>query len=108
MSKICCDEYLNFGCFDACDLLLSNIDVISTGAGVHTLEFQWGAKTYNTTYTAAGASEILEFENILPVGITYFTITDPDSVTTCYYIKIERSEAVCPGVIIDDKTLSTC
>jgi len=105
---ICCNTYINFGCFPNCQAVIWNNDIVSTGAGDHVLAFEFGGKQYSETYTAAAENEILEYDNILPVGTTYFTITDPDNITTCYYIKIKRSEAICPDVIVDTKTLSTC
>ena len=107
MSAICCNEYLNFGCYDLCDVTVSNLNVVAAETADYVVKFTKGGITH--TVTVAGVDgEPLVISNEFPAGITYFTITDPDNVTTCYYIKIERSEAVCPGVIIDDKTLSTC
>lgn len=107
MSAICCNEYLNFGCYDLCDVTVSNLNVVAGETADYIVKFTKGGITH--TVTVAGVDgEPLVISNEFPVGTTYFTITDPDNVTTCYYIKIERSEAVCPDVIVDDKTLSTC
>lgn len=104
----CCNTYTNFGCYPNCQAVINNVDVLSTGAGDHILAFEFGGKQYSATYTAAGENEILEFDNILPIGTTTATITDPDGLVTCYYITITQTEAVCPEILTDEKTLSVC
>jgi len=107
MSAICCTDYLNFGCYSLCDASVSNINVVATVTGTYTITFALGGITH--TVMAAGIEdEPLTFENIFPVGITYFTITDPAGESICYYLTIERHEAICPEVLTDTKTLSTC
>lgn len=107
MSAICCSDYLNFGCYSLCDASVSNINVIAAATGTYTLTFSSGGITHIATSEGI-EDEPLAFENIFPVGITYFTITDTSGESICYYLTIERHEAICPEVLIDEKTLSTC
>lgn len=103
----CCNEYVNFGCYDLCDGTVSNINIVASETADYILTFQQGGITHDVTIAGVDG-EPLVITNIFPVGVTYFTITDPDNETVCYYLKIQRSEAVCPDVLTDEKTLSTC
>lgn len=107
MSAICCNTYLNFGCFDLCDATVSNINIVAGETADYIITFQQGGITHEVT-VAGVDGEPLIITNIFPAGITYFTITDPDGVAVCYYLKIQRSATVCPDVITDTKTLSVC
>ena len=107
MSAICCNEYINFGCYSLCDANISNINIIADVDGTHVLTFERGGITHEIE--AVGVEgEPLTFANSLPAGITYFTITDPAGGYICYYVTIERHQEICPDVITDTKTLSTC
>lgn len=103
----CCTDYLNFGCYSMCDETVSNPTILAAAAGTYTASYDLGGIVHNIETTGV-EGEALEFDNNFPVGITYFIITDTEGVSICYYISIQRLTAICPEVIIDEKTLSPC
>ena len=105
---MCCDEFLFYGCFNLCDLIIANSTIIAPVTGDYTL------KQANNSYikeqtVAAIEDEALEWDNTFPVGITQFQIFLPSGeLMACYYVKIERGIEECPEITQPEKELSPC
>ncbi len=106
---VCCNEFIDYGCFSLCDETISNPLVVATDAGIYTLQAVSFLSYSNVQTFEAEALEVLTWQNTFAVGYTNIQITDPDGeLIGCYTVKITRPVDTCPELTEPTKELSPC